>query len=211
MPSRRVQQAIVAVVATVGLVLGVLANGPRSLATTWGTTLKIYSISVTAVALLFLAHDRWLWRLRMLRFGRPLLAGTWRGKLTSTFVGTDGEEFKDLPVHLLVRSISATLMADRSESESTTTSLRCAPDGRWHLAWTYSNIPRPAQRQTSAPHRGTCDLVIGGAHGERLQGEYYTDRQSQGELTFDQWSKNFYGDASTASSASDFRVHNSLT
>jgi SMODS-associating 2TM, beta-strand rich effector domain len=214
MPSRGAQRAIVAVVAAVGLVIAILATGGHALATTAGTSLKVYSISVTTVGLLLLAHDRWLWRLRVLRFGRPRLAGTWRGKLTSTYVAPDGTEFKELLVHLLVRQtftmVSATLMTERSESEATATALRRGPDGRWHLSWTYLNVPRPSERDVSAPHHGACDLVVGGARGERLQGRYFTDRRSDGEIVFDLWSRKLYGDAVSASSASDFAERPSL-
>lgn len=214
MPSKAVQQIIVAIVAAVGLGLGILATGGRSLGTIWATSLKVYSISVTAVGLVFLAHNRWMWRMRPFRFGRPLLAGTWRGKLTATYVAPNGQEFKDLPVHLLVRqtfsSISATLMSDRSESESTTAELKRNADGRWHVSWTYLNVPRPSERRSSAQHQGACDLVVGGARGERLQGRYFTDRRSDGELAFDEWSATLYADAHSASLGTDFVGHASF-
>lgn len=214
MPSKAVQQVIVAIVAAVGLVLGILATGGRSVGTVWPASLKVYSISVTVVGLVFLAHNRWLWRIRYFRFGRPLLDGTWRGKLTSTYVAANGEEFKDLPAHLLVRqtfnSISVTLMSDRSESESTAAQLRRSTDGRWHVSWTYLNVPRPGERASSALHQGACDLVVGGARGERLQGRYFTDRRSDGELVFDKWSAKLYADAHSASLGADFVVHTSF-
>lgn len=214
MPKKGAQQAIVAVVVGVGFVLAIIATGTRGLDTAWTAALKLYSIATTTVGLMFLAHDRWLWRLRPLRFGHPRLAGTWRGTLDSTHVADDGEEFKGLTVHLLVRqtfgALSATLLSDRSESESMAATLSRSDDGRWHIAFTYRNAPRPGERASSAPHRGACDLVVGGAQGERLQGSYFTDRKSSGGLVFDRWSATFYGDQATASSGRDFVEHRSL-
>jgi SMODS-associating 2TM, beta-strand rich effector domain len=213
MPSRAVQQTIIAVVAAVGLVLSLLSTHGHSLESGWGTWLRVYSISVTTVGLLFLAHDRLLWRLPILNFGRPRLAGTWRGRLTSTYVAPGGEEFKDLLVHLLIHqtfsTVSATLMSERSESESNTVTLRCGMDRRWHLSWTYRNVPRPGERLSSAQHQGATDLVVGGAHGELLRAHYFTDRRSDGEIVFDLWSKTAYGDAVSAAAATDFAQHRS--
>jgi SMODS-associating 2TM, beta-strand rich effector domain len=214
MPTRGFQQAIVAVVAVVGLILGIVAAHGSVGSEFWVSSVRVYTISVTTVGLVMIAFDRWLWKLRPLRFGRPRLHGTWRGRLSSTWVAEDGTTFTDLVVHLAVRQtfgrISATLLAERSASVATRAALVCETDGRWHLVWNYSNVPRPLERGESSPHQGTCEMAVGGARGERLSGSYYTDRKSTGEMVFDSWSPALYGDAHSATLGTDFGAHQSL-
>jgi hypothetical protein len=189
MPSRGLQQAIVGAVVGIGFVLAIISSRGRDVGDAWSVALRIYSISATGIGLLLIAHDRWLWRLPILRFGHPTLEGTWRGRLSSTFVAPDGKEFKELVVHLRVSqtfsSVAATLLTERSQSESLGTRLYCGTDGRWHLTWIFLNQPRPRERPASGPHNGACELIVAGARGEVLEGRYFTDRSTQGELVFD--------------------------
>ena len=211
MPSKVAQQVIIGIVALVGFVLAVVTSPGHAAGALSATPLRLYSISVTVVGLAFIAYDRWLWRWPVVRRGRPRLAGTWRGTLTSNYVAPGGQAFTNLRTHLLIRqtftTVTVTLLTDRSQSESGGATLRCAPDGRWHLSWTYANIPRPSERAVSEPHRGACELIVAGHDGDRLEGSYYTDRLSRGELAFDLWSPHFYGDAAGAAAATDFARH----
>jgi len=163
MPSKVMQQVVVGIVALVGFVLAVVTSPRHAAGALSATPLRIYSISVTVVGLVLIAYDRWLWRWPVVHRGRPRLAGTWRGTLTSNYVAADGQAFTDLPIHLLIRqtftNVTVTLLTDRSQSESGVATLRCAPDGRWHLSWTYANVPRPSERAVSEPHQGTSLCV----------------------------------------------------
>jgi hypothetical protein len=56
--------------------------------------------------------------------------------------------------------------------------------GLYKLAVTYRNIPRLLERSRSAAHHGGALLNVIGKPIHKLDGEYWTDRNTSGELTF---------------------------
>lgn len=215
MPTRSVQQVIVAIVAFVWLVLALIAPSSSNSALS-PAPLKLYSVGAATVGLALLAYDRFLWKLRFVRLIRPVpvLAGTWRGRLTSSYIGASGETFVDIPVYLLVSqtssSLSATLMSARSRSNSILAHLLRAPDKTWKVTWTYLGSSTPGERATNPMHNGLCELMVAGKQGERLVGSYFTDRLSRGEMTFDAASAAEYRDYESASNGSDYTSRRTL-
>ncbi len=209
MLSRTKQQVIIGIVAVVWLILALLTGKPLS-----PTPLKLYSIGGTAVTVCLIAYERYIWRWKWVRrlTGTPSLAGTWRGTLVSSYVRPDGTQVPPIPIALRITqtasALSITLFTDESSSISKHAQLARVSDGRWSLNWLYENTPRPTVRHRSERHCGAAELWIGGANGDELSGEYFTDRLTRGELRFAEWSPKHYGGAESALNAADFGTPN---
>jgi hypothetical protein len=148
-----------------------------------------------ALASLFvLAFDHFLWRVPKLgrRFSkRPDIRGTWRGRLASNWVDPKTQEriAPDPEVYLVIRqtfwSVTANLITKESKSCSTTAIIEDDGCGQHQLVAQYRNTPRASVRDRSEVHHGSFKLDIGGEPVDRLEGYYWTDRNTMGELDFD--------------------------
>lgn len=187
-PSRVFIQAIVLVVAGVYLV----AFLARGLPTT--ELFAPIGAASSVASLLVLAFDHFLWRLP--RVGRKLskrpdLRGTWRGRLASNWENPEtGQRIDPDPeVYLVVRqtfwSVTANLITKESKSCSTTATLEDDGCGQYQFVAQYRNTPRASVRERSEVHHGSFKLDIGGEPVDRLEGYYWTDRNTMGELEFD--------------------------
>jgi hypothetical protein len=207
MLSRTRQQVIIGIVAAVWLVLALLAGQPLS-----PTPLRLYSIAGAAVTVCLIVYDRYIWNWKWVRrfTVMPSIAGTWRGQLISSHVRPDGTGVPPIPTVLRIMqtasTLSVTLFTGESSSASKQAQLTRLEDGRWSLSWLYENTPRPTVRHRSERHCGAAELRIGGANGEELSGEYFTDRLTRGELLFTEWSPRRYGSAESALVGTDFTV-----
>jgi SMODS-associating 2TM, beta-strand rich effector domain len=174
------------------------------------TPLRLYSIGGTVVTFVLLAYERYIWRWKPVRWltGAPLLAGTWRGTLISSYVRPDGSKVDPIPTVIRITqtasTLTVTLFTGESSSVSKAAELKRLSDGRWSLNWLYENTPRPSVRHRSERHCGAAEMSLGGRDGEELAGEYFTDRMTRGELHFGEWSPRQYGSAEAALQATDF-------
>lgn len=172
--------------------------------------LRIYSIAGTIAALVFTLWERFIWKWKAMRYftGVPLIAGTWRGDLVSSYIHPDGTSVPPIPTVIYISQSASrwtvTLFTGESKSTSEHAKLIHDPDGRWRLIWQYVNTPRPAVRDRSERHKGAAEVYIGAQPGEGLEGSYFTDRRTDGELKFPEWSSARYGNADSALAAAGF-------
>lgn len=132
------------------------------------------------------AFDRFVWRWwkvpHWLKTG-PVLRGTWKGAVRPT----DGT-VAELPAYLSIRQtfsgVAFRLMTAEMTSESTTATLTGRTEGLTVGEYVYESIPRDAIRSRSPIHFGAARFDAVGARPSRVEGSYFTDRRTSGEMRF---------------------------
>jgi hypothetical protein len=145
-----------------------------------------------AIVLILLVYDRWLWRWPVLRqvaerTGRPVIYGTWRGRLDyeADADGVPGSTEMYMAVHQTYTHVAVHCYFPTSTSRSLVAAIEPVDKHRHELTFAYrSEAPVPA-RDANRPHQGTCVLALVGRPVEEIGGSYYTDRRGRGTLTFD--------------------------
>lgn len=172
---------------------------------------RIFSIAGLLSTLVFALWEKFIWKWRIVRYftGVPLIAGTWRGEMLSQYVKPDNTRVPPIPTVLYISQtaskVTVTLFTGESKSVSNRVRLVRDSDGIWQLSWQYVNTPRPEVRDRSEPHRGAAQVDIGSQAGEGLQGSYFTDRPTQGELHLAEWSPSRYSSAERALASEGFQ------
>lgn len=167
---------------------------------------KPCSTIVTVLGLLLLAFDKWLWRFRLLHpwfVDRPYIRGTWKGRLTSQWIDPKtNHPLGPIDAYLVVRqtfsSIHLRLITRQSSSESFANNIPKEPDGVYKIASIYRNTPKIANRVISEIHHGGVILQVLGDPVHALEGHYWTDRGTLGELRFVEKSEKLYFDFDSA-------------
>lgn len=179
----------VAIVVVAVFAIGILLSGD-SLNWDW---LRFFAIATLLASGGLLLWEHLLWRLPWIQKLPKVprcVRGTWRGDLVSHWVdpGT-GQRIEPKVCYLVVRQTASTagvvLMTDESKSRSSSAVLAYV-DGEWTLAYMYLNRPGIAVEHRSRMHHGSTLLDLSGSPVRKLQGRYWTDRDSRGELSFDQ-------------------------
>ena len=184
MPTRPVVQLIAAVVVAV-FVVGLWATG-TPVEATW---LRFYSAAVFAAVVVLGLFERYLWRIRVIQrwsFVPRDLRGTWRGILTSAWIDPQtGTPPAPKTAYLVIRqtfsSTSATLLTDEMTSRSLFARVT-RTDGAVSLDYMYLSRPKLRVEHRSRMHHGSTTFDVAGRPAERLDGRYWTDRDSKGEL-----------------------------
>lgn len=140
-------------------------------------------------------YERHLWRAqplhRMGLAGAPVLIGTWRGELRTFW--EDPETSEQAPVktvYVAIRqtalTITVRLLTDESVSEMLAGGLAPAESGYPAVSYTFRNRPDTVLRRSdrSHIHYGAAILEVEGDPAVGLEGDYWTDRPTQGKLRF---------------------------
>lgn len=178
--------AIVAIVGLSYLVFFVIEGQPLS------GVARPLGAAVSAASLFVVAFDAYLWRAPGVRLfvALPYIGGTWRGTLTSQWIDPDTETGipPDPDVYLVVRqtywSVSARLFTRESKSHTILARVDGDAHGVFGLYALYRNTPRASVRQRSPIHHGALMLDISGTPPNCLEGFYWTDRRTMGEVSF---------------------------
>ncbi len=145
---------------------------------------------VVVYGILYVLFTRWGWRIPMLQgwlVPFPNLNGTWEGTLRSTWKKPEGSETPPIPVVLVIRQqfdrINCVIYTQESMSWSTAATLYMdGDDGIKTLSYTYINQPKAAVRDRSSISNGAASLRIADGQDRRLEGEYWTDRKTTGDI-----------------------------
>ncbi len=169
-------------VSVVGLALAVSGVGVQL-----GTARTALGV-VSSVPILMNLYDRFAWHRRWVPFGPPDLRGVWRVAIHSDYVAsTPSSTTATINAFVVFRqtavALTATLHTEESSSGSVAASVSRTPDSRFEVSWMYRNEPQQQHRQQSPIHYGGARLMaFGGRKPERLEGTYFTDRATKGDL-----------------------------
>ncbi|MGO4489978.1 hypothetical protein [Microbacterium sp. 2RAF4] len=137
------------------------------------------------------AWDLWLWHLpgvqRLVR--RPDVRGLWRVTLTPHLDshipegGNRGPIAGFLEVTQSFWAVHLRLYTDQSASKSTaTTWLPAYESSVDNLTFTYDNIPKMSESHRSMRSAGACNLNPTSLKPEEVEGTYFTDRLTKGDM-----------------------------
>lgn len=164
--------------------------------------------NVTGVLVLILAFfDKWAWRWKVFYpwlVSTPYLEGTWKGKIKSNWINPETEKASgNIEAYLVIRQkfskIYASLITKESISELLTGELVKNSDETWQFVGAYRNTPKILIRERSPIHHGAVILQVKGQPPTGLEGQYWTDRNTQGEMLFSEYSKKKIQDFNSAS------------
>jgi hypothetical protein len=159
----------------------ILFASGSSLRASWAEPL---GYAATIVVLLLLVYDRWVWCWPVVRrfTGRPVLQGTWKTELLTSYEARKGEVIE---AYLVIRQtyskISVAMLFDRSTSQSRSADL-IAEDGRWVLHYVYRSEKSTLERDGNPPARGAAELTVARRPSTSLEGDYWTEQGTRGQL-----------------------------
>jgi len=176
-----------------------------------GVTVKAnwFSILSVAAAVVFgilIAFDKWLWEWRWFKswlVKRPHLRGTWRAVLKSNYRDPTSRQAIDpiwafMQIRQTYSRITLRLMTSESCSDVIAVDLRDTETGCYSLASVYQNTPRLVVRDRSEIHFGALLLTIPEGEEQVLSGQYWTDRDTRGEIELSERRKKLYSTYKTA-------------
>lgn len=150
--------------------------------------LRPINIVIAFLAFAVAMFERWLWKWRPFAWlvSMPDLNGTWRGSFKSDFKEPDGSPYPETISFLVVRqtlvTLSVRLITNRSNSLLASGKIEFDRDGIRHLVGVYEASSKALDHAENPPHKGAMILRIIGKPPRELDGSYWTDRKSKGEL-----------------------------
>ena len=151
-----------------------------------------FTSAATAGGLFLALWDRYLWHMwPFYRYfdKKPDLRGTWQGRLHSNYRDPETQQQRvNIESYLVIRQtyskIDVRYFSGESGSVSLSANLFADSEGVFTLACTYRNTPRMSVRERSPMGHGGVLLSVRGKPIHRIEGEYWTDRQTKGEMEF---------------------------
>ena len=187
----------------------------------WGALLLTQGVSVSlewmrplssvvgTLLVVLSAFNLWLWKWPIFRgwlVKRPMIAGTWKATLRSTWVDpATGSAVAPIVGFMVIRQtyseLSMRLLTEESSSMLLGAEIARAPDATQTVSGVYRNEPKMAVRAKSQMHHGAILLQIVGSPPTALKGHYWTDRSTAGDLDLTARRNRVFDDYATAASA----------
>lgn len=165
---------MVAFAASVALIIG-----GQSFELAWLRSFGTATIAVTSLLYLF---DRWAWRWPGIRriCPRPDIGGTWHIEQLSSAPQAPNPIRAYLVVDQTFSKVTVSALYEDSRSRSLTAELRCE-DHQWILSYLFRSHAGMVARADNPPRLGAAMLTLGG-WPLHIEGEYWTDRSTRGQL-----------------------------
>jgi len=162
-----------------------------SLSNLWAF-LKLIPTVATLDLLIWGLFAKWGWRWKIFQgwlVPFPDLSGTWQGNIRSNWTDKEtGGRPPAIPTILSIDQtfgkISCVLRTAEMASHSNIEGFTLDRDKQVRqLTFSYTSKPKPSVKKRSAPHDGTIVFDLIGKPVAKLEGRYWTDRETTGEIT----------------------------
>ncbi len=155
---------------------------------------RLIPIVATADGIAYFIFTAWLWRWNPLQgwlVPFPDLNGTWQGYIQTNWKDAEGQAKGPIPIILTIKQsfgrISCVMRTEEMESHSYLEGFCIDKDAQIRrLCYSYTSRPKASLRERSTPHDGSILFNIIGTPVNKIEGEYWTQRQTTGTviLTF---------------------------
>jgi len=135
------------------------------------------------------AYEKWIWRwdcIGLLFEPQPDLNGTWQGRLISSFVDPQTKQrVPEIEVYFSVTQTYSTInykmFTKDMASELISGRLIKDENGQFSIYGIYRSIPNILLREKSPIHFGAVNFAYS---QNKIEGSYWTDRDTKGTITF---------------------------
>jgi len=153
----------------------------------FGKALTHVSTTISINILVWIVFVQWAWKWRVFYpwlVQVPNLEGKWSGTLKPNW--KDGE-IPPIPIEITITQSFFTVQVGIQTGESRSFSIGASFDienerGQRQLFYSYLNTPNSSVRKRSAIHYGSAMLHFDGFDVCELTGEYWTSRETTGEI-----------------------------
>jgi len=153
--------------------------------------LRLIPIVAMVDGIAYFVFTVWLWRWKRLQgwlIPFPDLNGTWQGHIQTNWKDAEGKTPGPIPTILTIKQsfgqMSCVMRTEEMESHSYLEGFCIDKDAQVRrLCYSYTSRPKAYLRERSTPHDGTMLFNIIGTPVNKLEGEYWTQRQTAGTVT----------------------------
>lgn len=147
------------------------------------------STTISVNIILWLIFINWAWKWKVFYpwlVPFPNLSGEWNGNLISNYEKSTEPIPTEVKIEQTFFNIQVRIKTGESSSYSTAASFDIDKDrGLQQLFYSYLNTPKASVRERSEIHYGTTLLNFEGFHVNEMNGEYWTTRETTGEINLE--------------------------
>jgi len=149
--------------------------------------LSLISTTISLNIIIWLAFIKWGWKWKIFYpwlVPFPNLSGEWEGIIKSNWKGM---EQKEIPTFVSIHQSFFNVQVKVKTGESRSYSIGASFDidrerGFQQLFYSYLNTPKAGIRERSEIHYGSTLLNFDGFTVKKMEGEYWTSRETTGEI-----------------------------
>ncbi len=145
------------------------------------------STTISINIIIWVLFILWAWKLRIFYpwlVPYPNLSGKWKGNLVSNWEGAEDPITAKISITQTFFNVQVKLKTEESRSHCFGASFNIDKDrGLQQLVYSYINTPKSSVRNRSEIHYGTTLLEFDGFKVSEMNGEYWTDRETTGEIS----------------------------
>ena len=146
------------------------------------------STTISINIILWMLFIAWAWKWKIFYpwlVPFPNLSGNWEGTIKSNW---KEKELEPIPIEVSITQNFFNIQVRIKTKESRSYSIGASFDidnerGFQQLFYTYLNTPKAGVRERSEIHYGSTILNFDGFKVTKMNGEYWTDRETTGEIT----------------------------
>jgi hypothetical protein len=146
------------------------------------------STTISINIILWMIFIAWAWKFKIFYpwlVPFPNLSGDWEGTIKSNW---KEKELEPIPIEVSITQNFFNVQVRIKTKESRSYSIGASFDidnerGFQQLFYTYLNTPKAGVRERSEIHYGSTILNFDGFKVTKMDGEYWTDRETTGEIT----------------------------